>query len=102
MLTAERHTMSTSQTSTADILAMKIEALSVIPGLGNETDWAEEFARLWDISIPLAVGVQLGFIQELSDKGVEEIEKCWLALALTLGKSTDDLMSDISDAKDSQ
>lgn len=87
--------MSTSPTSINDSLQLKINALSVIPGLVDETDWAERFLELWNISIPLAVSLKLGHIEELTDSGVEEIEKCFTALALTLSMSEDELQGKV-------
>jgi len=67
----------TSETSTPR-LEDKISVLSFLPQVKH--DWAVEFCSRWDMSIPLAVGVQLEWIVELSDKGVENIEDCFASL----------------------
>lgn len=90
--------MSTLETSTTD-LDNKINALALVPSLVSETDWAEGFARLWDISIPLAMSVQLGYVSELTDDGVNEIERCFTALSFTLGMTTEELLAEIQTAK---
>lgn len=83
--------MSTSQTSTVS-LDKQIEVLSILPEFRKKYDWAERFNELWDLSIPIAVGVQTGWISELSDRGVEEINRCFLALAESFEKTPEELM----------
>jgi hypothetical protein len=83
--------MSTSKTSTVS-LDKQIEALSVIPEFKDKFQWAEEFTALWDLSIPMAVALQAGWISELTDKGVEEIERCFLSLSQTFEKTPEEMI----------
>jgi len=85
--------MNTSETSTAN-LDKKIQALSVLPNVQQE--WAKKFCGLWDISIPVAVAVQLEWIDELSDKGVEEIERCFVSLSDVFEKNEEEMLEYLS------
>lgn len=96
MLTAERYTMSTSETSTAS-LDRKIRALAVLPGVKQE--WATKFCELWDISIPLAVCVQQEWVTELSDRGVDEINRCFVALSDVFEKTEEDMLEYLDGAQ---
>ena len=84
--------MNTSNTSTVSI-EKQIEVLSVLPNFKDKFEWAEKFTNLWDMSIPLAVCVQLGWVEGLTDKGVEEIERCFLALSDTFEKTPEEMMA---------
>lgn len=81
--------MSTSETSITN-LYNKIAVLSVLPNVKDE--WAKKFVSMWDMSIPLAVAVQLDWVSELSDKGCEEIEKCFVALCNTFDKTEAEML----------
>jgi hypothetical protein len=81
--------MNTSKTSINN-LQNKIAVLSIIPSVKDE--WAPKFAALWDMSIPLAVATQLEWVDELSDKGCEEIERCFVALCETFDKTEQEML----------
>ena len=81
--------MNTSKTSITN-LQNKISVLSAIPSVKDE--WASRFAALWDMSIPLAVAVQLDWVNELSDKGCEEIERCFVALCDTFDRTEQEML----------
>ena len=89
--------MSTSETSTIS-LDKKISILAIIPQVRNE--WAERFVSLWDMSIPLAVCVQLEWVSELSDKGVDEIERCFVSLCDLFGKTEAEMVEHIDNYSD--
>ena len=81
--------MKISRTSITN-LQKKIEVLSGIPSVNDE--WGPKFASLWNITIPLAVATQLEWITELSDKGCEEIERCFVALCETFDKTEEEML----------
>lgn len=83
--------MNTSETSTPR-LEDKISVLSFLPQVKHE--WAVQFCSLWDMSIPLAVGVQLEWIAELTDKGVENIESCFASLCEVFGYDSEQELID--------
>lgn len=86
--------MSTLETSTASF-ANKVKAVALLPGMTSDREWLKAFVAVWDISVPLAMSVHLEYVNELSDKGVEEIERCFTALAETLGLTEDELLSSL-------
>ena len=69
--------MTTSKTSTPDI-DRKAEVLSTIPIVKQE--WAPEFLRLWDMSVPFAMAYNQGWVDKLSEKGIQNINDCYSAL----------------------
>ena len=71
-------------------LENKIAVLSIIPSVKDE--WAPKFAALWDMTIPLAVAAQLDWVTELTDKGCEEIERCFVALCDTFDKTEQEML----------
>lgn len=81
--------MNTSKTSTSS-LDRKIRALAVLPGVDQE--WAKKFCGLWDISIPLALCVQQEWVTELSDRGVDEINRCFVALSDVFEKTEEEML----------
>lgn len=94
--TAERVTMNTSTTSTVS-LDKKIQALSVLANVNQE--WAKKFCGLWDMSIPLAVCVQLEWVTELSDKGVDEINRCFVALSEVFEKTEEEMLAYLEESQ---
>ena len=86
--------MSTSETSTSNF-DNKVKALALLPGMSKDREWLDAFVAVWDISIPLAMSVHLGYVSELSDKGVDEIERCFFALAETLGYTEQELLTSL-------
>lgn len=86
--------MNTSATSTNNF-DNKVRALALLPGMSKDREWLDAFVAVWDISIPLAMSVHLEYVSELSDKGVEEIERCFNALAETLGYTEEELLSSL-------
>lgn len=82
--------MSTSETSTTDF-DKKVEAIALVPSIDHA--WAKRFSELWDISIPLAISLQKEWITELSDSGVDEINKCFVALCDVFDKTEAELLS---------
>ena len=91
--------MNTSETSTVE-LEEKIQALSLLPSLTTELKWAKTFNEMWDISIPLAMAFQLGYIDELTDSGVDIIESCFSAMSLTLGMTPQEMLAEIQSYKE--
>ena len=81
--------MNTSETSTAN-LDNKIRALALLPQI--EQEWAKKFCGLWDISIPVAMAVHQEWVTELSDRGVDEINRCFFALANVFEKNEQEML----------
>ncbi len=81
--------MNTSTISTSDIDS-KVQALALLPSIKQE--WASQFTKLWDISIPLAMAVNQEWVTELSDRGVDEINRCFTALAEVFDKNDEDML----------
>jgi len=82
--------MSTSKTSTTDF-DKKVDAIALVPSIDHT--WAKRFSELWDISIPLAISLKKEWITELSDAGVEEINRCFVALCDVFDKTEEELLS---------
>jgi hypothetical protein len=83
--------MNTSKTSTADFDKKVIAICSLLPA-DNEKEWALDFSHLWDMSVPLALMIQRGWVTDISDEGVKAIEDCFTALSAVVGASEEDLL----------
>jgi len=86
--------MSMSETS-VNSFEKKVETITLLPSMSKDREWLSAFVKAWDISVPMAMAVHLGYVTELSDRGTEEIERCFTALAETLGKTEQELLADI-------
>ena len=77
-------------TNSVTNLQNKIAVLSRIPAV--EAEWGPKFASRWNMTIPLAVAIELEWITGLSDKGCEEIERCFVALCDTFDKTEEEML----------
>ena len=86
------NTMNTSETSTPDLIDKKIRAICALVPLESEKEWIQDFVNLWDLSVPLAVMVQRGWVTDLGDDGVRAIEYCFTALVALLGQPEEEVL----------
>ena len=83
--------MTTSKTSTSD-LDNKIRVICALLPADSEKEWVRDFSYLWDMSVPLAIMIQRGWVTDISDEGVKAIEDCFTALSALVGSSEKDLL----------
>lgn len=83
--------MTTSETSTSDF-DKKVRVICALLPADSEKEWVRDFAHFWDMSVPLALMIQRGWVIDISDDGVKAIEDCFVALCEAVGSSEKDLL----------
>ena len=73
-------------------LERKVQAISTLPLVADSHEWAEKFIKAWDMSVPIAMAMQRGWIKELSDEGAQEIEQCFLAMSAVFEKTPEEML----------